>query len=546
MTHDTNPNRNRRLVKSGSKLSLLVLASRILGLIRQRTMSSFLGTGPLADAFTTAFMLPNLFRRLFAENSVTVAFIPTFNGYLEKYESAENRMAVKAEITAFLNSVFTLVSFATACVAVLGIVSAPLIIKLFFKDLADYDSAVFLTRIMFPYLFLISLAAFFQGILNGVKVFTPSGITPILFNILVISCTYLFARPFGDPAVAMAYGVLVGGFVQAVFQLPFVLKTDFSFKLITVKETLANPGTKKVLQLIGPTVIGVAAYQINDVVSTSLAASAGLGIASSLQYSLRLQELLLGIFAVSIGTVILPDFSGLAAKQDWPSFQDLLLKAIKIVALITIPATFFSLCTGEHIITLIYKSRKFDDTSVALTLGIFRFHIAGLFAIAVNRIIAPAFYAQNDSKSPTLAGIICFGVNILLALILRALMGGNGIALALTAASFVNTGLLFAFLRRNDRLSVSQLLLPALRFVLKIFAFSVIAALPLYLWGEKIYAPFAGFGQLIGQGLPLLISFIVFAAIGGLLLFTTRDKTAGVILQKAGLFKPGIQKDKEQ
>lgn len=532
MENDKNQGRNSRLVKSGSKLSLLVFASRILGLIRQMTMSSFLGTGPLADAFTTAFMLPNLFRRLFAENSVTVAFIPTFNGYLEKYHSAEDKENIKEEINAFLNSVFTLVGFASACVVIFGIVSAPLIIKLFFKDLADYDSAVFLTQIMFPYLLLISLAAFFQGILNGVKIFTPSGITPILFNLSVISCTYLFARPFGDPAVAMAYGVLIGGFIQAVFQLPFVLKTAFSFRPIRLKQTLANPGTKKVLNLIGPTVIGVAAYQINDVVSTSLAAAAGLGVASSLQYSLRLQELLLGVFAVSIGTVVLPDLSSLAAKKDWRAFEDLLLKSIKIIALITIPATFFSLFTGEHIITLIYKNRKFDETSVALTLGIFRFHIAGLFAIAVNRIIAPAFYAQNDSKSPTLAGIICFAVNIFLAFILRTFMGGNGIAFALTLASFVNTAVLFALLKRNKELSVLHLIMPAVRFIVKMLVFSSLASVPLYLLGKKIYAPFSGFGRFIGQGIPLLISFIVFAAAGLILLLVTKDKTALILLEK--------------
>lgn len=532
MQNTSNTSSSKSLIKSGSKLSVLVLASRILGLIRQMTMSSFLGTGALADAFTTAFMLPNLFRRLFAENSINVAFIPTFNGYLEEYNSAENKTYAKKEIIEFLNAVFTLVSFATACVVVSGIILAPLIIKYFFKGLADYDSAVFLTRIMFPYLFLISLAAFFQGILNGVKIFTPSGITPILFNLLVISCTYIFAKPFGNPAIAMAYGVLLGGFVQAVFQLPFVLKAGFIFKPVNLKKTFKNNGTKKVLRLIGPTIVGVAAYQINDVVSTSLAAASGLGIASSLQYSLRLQELLLGVFAVSIGTVILPDLSGLAAKKNWQAFQELLLNSIKIIALITIPATFFSLCSGEHLITLIYKSKKFDSASVNLTLGIFKFHIAGLFAIAANRIIAPAFYALNDSKSPTLAGIICFGVNILLAFTLRYGMGGNGLALALTLASFANTVILFIFLHKKRNLNMLNLILQSFKFIFKMIAFSILASLPLYFFGEKIYAPFSGFNKLIAQGLPLFISFIIFTSIGFLLLLTTKDKTANVILQK--------------
>lgn len=527
-----NDTSNKHLIKSGSQLSLLVFTSRILGLIRQMTMSAFLGTEALGDAFTTAFMLPNLFRRLFAENSITVAFIPTFNTYLEEYKCAQNKTAAKKEITDFLNSIFTLVSFATVCVVILGIIFAPLIITVFFKDIADYNSAVFLTRIMFPYLLLISIAAFFQGILNGVKIFTPSGFTPILFNILVISSTYIFTKPFGDPATAMAYGVLAGGFAQAVFQLPFVLKTNFSFTFINLKKTLENKGTKKVLRLIGPTILGVAAYQLNDVVSTSFAASAGVGIPIALQYSLRLQELLLGVFAVSIGTVILPDLSRLAERKQWNDFQELLLQSIKIIALITIPATFFSLCNGEHIITLIYKSRKFDDASVALTLGIFKFHIAGLFAIAVNRIIAPAFYAQGNSKAPMIAGVICVAINVILVIILRIPMKGDGIALALTIASFVNTIILFIFLRHNKNINIFKLIFPAIQFILKIFLFSIIASIPLYFFNEKIYAPFANFGKLVGQGIPLLISFIIFSAAGSALLILTKDPMVSVVLNR--------------
>ncbi|XTB05690.1 murein biosynthesis integral membrane protein MurJ [Treponema denticola] len=525
-------NKNKSLVKSGSKLSLLVLGSRVLGLVRQMTMSHFLGTGPLADAFATAFMLPNLFRRLFAENSITVAFIPTFNAYLQKHKDSQESEKTKKEINEFLNSIFTLVSFSTVIVVTLGILLSPLIVKLFFKNIADYNSTVFLTRIMFPYLFLISVAAFFQGILNGVKIFTPSGFTPILFNIIVISSTYIFAKPFGDPAAAMSYGVVAGGLVQAVFQLPFVLKTGFSFKFTSLAKTFSNPGTKKVLALIGPTIIGMAAYQINDLVSTSLATSAGLGIASSLQYSLRLQELLLGIFAVSVGTVILPEMSALALRKDWEAFQKVLLQAIKVIALITIPATFFSLLSGENLIILIYKSNKFDSASVKLTLGIFNFHIIGLFAIAVNRIIAPAFYAQSDSKSPTIAGIICFAVNILLALILVGPMGGNGIALALTIASVINTIILLIFLKKNKALDVKNLIFPALLFIAKIFVFSIAASIPLYFLKDKIYSPFASFGKLIGQGVPLFISFIIFAGLGAGLLLITKDRTANIILNR--------------
>ena len=162
----------------------------------------------------------------------------------------------------------------------------------------------------------------------------------------------------------------------------------------------------------------MAAYQINDLVSTALAGNAGEGIVSSLQYSLRLQELILGVFAVSIGTVLLPDLAEYAKSHEWGLFNQRLTAAMNIIAFITIPITFFSLAQGELLIRLLFRARTFDEESVKLTLAAFTFHMPGLYFIAVNRVLAPAFYAQSNSKSPTLAGIISFGVNMALAALL--------------------------------------------------------------------------------------------------------------------------------
>ena len=406
--------KDKSIIKSGIVLSLMTLASRIMGLVREMTRAAFLGTSMFADAFTTAFMIPNLLRRLFAENSISAAFIPTFKEYLQKGDGEENKKSTQE----FLSSTFTLLSFCTALVVILGIIFTPLIIPIFCKapaaDAANYGELIaayelkvsemtFLTRVMFPYLFVISIAALFQGILNGCKIFAPSGFTPVLFNLIVIIATYVLSPYTSNPARAMAIGVVAGGSIQALFQWPFIRKTGWKMTLTTLKKTFSNPGTKKVIALIAPTIIGMAAYQLNDVVSTSLANRAGEGIASSLQYSLRLQELVLGIFAVSIGTVILPDLSGLAAEKKYGEFNTMLLQAIKIMALISIPVTFYSLVNGKELITLIYKSKSFDEESVMLTLGEFRYHMIGLLFIALNRIIAPAFYAQKNPKLPTLA-----------------------------------------------------------------------------------------------------------------------------------------------
>ena len=529
-------NTKKSLLASGLSLSFFTLCSRILGLVREMTKASFLGTSKFADAFGIAFMIPNLLRRLFAENSISVAFIPTFRGYLEDSATSGKDSDEFKKTKEFLNSTITLISFCTTVVVILGIAFSPLIIPLFLdeSDSVLTAEAVLLTRIMFPYLFVISLAAFFQGILNGVKIFSPSGFTPVLFNSIVIACTYIFTplltKNAADAEIraqmaarAMSFGVLSGGCVQAIFQLPFVIKTGWFCHFTSLKKAFKNPGTKKVIALVGPTVIGMAAYQLNDVISTALAGKAGTGIVSSLQYSLRLQELILGIFAVSIGTVILPDLSGLAKTQKWENFNRLLSQAIKIIALISIPVTFYSLVCGKEIISLVYKSKNFNDESVQLTLTAFRFHIAGLFFIAMNRVVAPAFYAQGNTKSPTLAGILGLAINMIFALILIKPMSGGGIALALTLGSLANSILLFVFLKKNKQIDVKAVVGGTILYSIKMAVLSVIAAIPATLVKNATSAFFAGRGRLVEFGGTVVLTAIVFAFAGILLLLITKD-----------------------
>ena len=535
--------KSKSIVRSGLLLTLMTFASRIMGLIREMTKASFLGTGLYADCFSVAFMIPNLFRRLFAENAISVAFIPTFKDYLAKGESDENKKSTQE----FLHATFTLVTFLTACVVVLGVLLTPFIMPLFCKapeaGSADYaaqleyyllerSETAALTRIMFPYLFLISIAAFFQGILNTCGIFAPSGFTPVMFNGIVIVSTYLLAPHTSNPARAMSLGVILGGSVQAIFQWPFVMKTGWKVGVTSIKKAFSNPGTRKVLSLIAPTIVGIAAYQLNDTISTSLAKYVGPGIASSLQYSLRLQELILGIFAVSIGTVILPDLSGFANKKDWSEFNKMLLQAIKIMTLISIPITAYSLITGRELISLLYKKNQFDDNSVAMTLGVFRFHIAGLLFIALNRIMAPAFYAQKKPKLPTIAGLINFASNIILVLILSRPMKGNGIALALSVASLLNTVFLFIFMKKMESIEVGKLARGTILYALKMCVFSVIAAVPTYFVHKLTVDYFAGYSKIICYGAPIVISGIVFALIGVLELVITRDEIVRVILKK--------------
>ena len=474
-----------------------------------------------------AFLIPNLLRRLFAENSISVAFIPTFRGYLEDERD-------KKDTQAFINSTFTLITFLTSVIVVTGVIITPFIVKIFYKDTsaAIIAETTVLTRIMFPYLIVISIAALFQGLLNTVNIFSPSGFTPILFNLSVILFTIFLQNKTANPARAMSIGVTAGGCLQALFQLPFVLKTGWKVSFTSLKNTFTNPGTKKVVSLIIPTIVGMATYQLNDLVSTALAGRTGVGVVSSLQYSLRLQELILGIFAVSIGTVILPDLAGLAKKKLWDEYNQMLTNSIKIIALVCIPITFYSLITGREIISFVFKSRAFDDESVRMTLSVFVYHIAGLFFIASNRIISPAFYAQGNTKLPTLAGIISFSINIVLALVFAHFLKGPGIALALSASSVFNTLLLFIFLKKINVTGADKIAFTSLIYCVKMAVLSFAACIPVYYLHPVFVSKFIQLGRFLGNGLPLVFSAVVYFACLLVLLVITRDDILKLALGK--------------
>jgi putative peptidoglycan lipid II flippase len=471
------------------------------------TKAALLGTSALSDAFSVAFMIPNLFRRLFAEGSIAVAFIPAFKSYLLDGDAKKTKE--------FLHSFWTVLTLVVSIFTAAGIVCSPVIVKVF--HIAAYNETVLLTRIMFPFLAFISVAAFFQGILNSAGLFAPSAIGPILLNIVTIICAWTLKDTFGNPARAMAVGIIAGGFLEAAVQFPFVYKRGFTFFWTGIKSSFKNPGTIKVLKLIGPTIIGMAAYQLNDIVSTALASRSGEGVVSGLQYSLRLQELLLGIFAVSIGTVLLPDLAGYAKKHEWDVFTTQLQTACEIIALIMIPISFFFLCEGADIIRFLFLNRSFTERSVALTLSAFRFHIPGLFFIALNRVLSPAFYAQNDSASPTIAGIASFAVNIIAASVLvyfikihisdvnKINYSAGALALALSVSSAVNTVLLFLFFKN---IKVNALVKNIIRYTIKMLILSLIASLPVFFLRDKIH---------------FIISGVIFAACGALLLLITRD-----------------------
>ena len=252
-----------------------------------------------------------------------------------------------------------------------------------------------------------------------------------------------------------------------------------------------------------------------------------------------MQELILGVFAVTIGSIILPDLSGLAKREEWDSFNTMLKQAMNIIALITIPITAYSLIFGENIIIFVFKSKNFTDHSVQLTLQAFTWHIAGLYFIALNRIIAPAFYAQKQTKLPSLAGIISVGVNIVLAAILVRYYKGAGIAFALSAASFVNTVLLFVFMKNCNGIQTGSIIAHTVKYLLKITVFSMIALIPAKLLKPVVVNAFSDYNRFIAQGIPLAAGAVVFFATGFVLLWIFKDP---MLITGIDLLKQRIKK----
>lgn len=433
---------NRRLLKSTFAVSIPTLLSRILGYIRDMIQAFFLGTGVSADAFTIAYIIPNLLRRLTAEGAMTSAFIPVFTG-LKKEEKRE-------KLWKFANIFFFDLTLIMTAVVVVGIVFSPLLVKVVaygFQDVqGKTELTVLLTRIMFPYILLVSLAALAMAILNSFHKFFVPALTPVLFNICVITAAAVFAARSSAPAVVFAVGVVVGGAVQLGFQIPFLWKKGMRFKpLISFK----HPAVRKVVRLMIPGIFGAGIHQINFALSRMIASTLEGGSVSSLYYSSRVQEFTLGLFSIALSIALLPTFSDLAASRDYPGVKRTLSFSLRAIYFITIPAMVGLLVMSRPIIHILYQRGEFDASSTAMTASCLLFFSLSLPFISGVKIIAPAFYSLKDTKTPAVVAFFVMIIYISLSLVLMRPLKVGGIALALSIASVFNFLALFYLLERK-------------------------------------------------------------------------------------------------
>lgn len=464
------------LSKSMSVVAILVFTSRIFGLIRSMLIASFLGTTFISDAFTIAFKIPNLFRILFAEGSMTASFIPVFSE-IQK-EAHGNKSKESLFISRFLITALILLII----ICILGIIFSPYIVRLLYTfGTQAPELAVFLTRYMFIYLAFISLAAIFQGILNANTYFAIPSTTPILLNVIIITSLLsltnsipdeliafcvpeTFRQYIADPllfksikaAFAASTGVLIGGIIQLIFQLPLFFKIGYRF---IFPSKLHDPHITKIGKLMIPGLFGLGIYQINALVADPFVLTfLPSGCISALNYSNRLMEFTLGIFVVSLSTVMLPSLSKHTANQNKEEFIKLIHQSLKLVIFITIPATLGLIFLRIPLITLLFQSGLFKSQSIKFVADAVIFHSLGIVIIGFYRIYSSAFYALKDTKTPVKGAAISLIANLILCFILPRLMGIGGIALASTLASLANCiYLYFNLSKKDDRLKINYL-----------------------------------------------------------------------------------------
>jgi putative peptidoglycan lipid II flippase len=450
------PSKSENVMRSASVVSAAVFLSRISGLVREMIMARLFGAGQAYDAFLLGFRIPNLARDLFAEGALSSAFVPVFTKYLATKGKRE-----AAELSSLVATALLMV---VGGICVLGMIFSPQLVWLLASGFArvpgKFELAVTLTRIMFPFLLLVALAAQAMGILNALNQFGIPALSSTFFNIgsvaFGLGFGYTAGRWMGMSLIAsMAWGVVVGGAVQWLFQAPSLYRAGISYR---PRIDFAHPGLRNILRLMGPAILGNAAVQINVLVNTNFASSitdaAGHvinGPVSWLSYAFRFMQLPLGLFGVAIASATLPAISRYAALQQMDEFRLTLSRSLGMVLLLTIPSSVGLAVLGPSMIGAVYQWGRFraaDTHQTALALACYAVGLAGYSAI---KILAPAFYALNDARTPMLVSLVSILVNLAAAssMVKLAGLGHLGLALSTSAVALFGSVALFILLRKR-------------------------------------------------------------------------------------------------
>jgi putative peptidoglycan lipid II flippase len=432
------------LLKALSTVSGMTLVSRVTGLIRESLKATAFGAGLQMDAFEAAFRLPNLLRRLFAEGAFSQAFVPILAEYHRQQGSAASRLLV--------GRVGTLLALVLLGVTIAGVLAAPWLVYVLAGGFARTPGKVELTadmiRIVFPYILFVSLVSLAGGILNVYRRFAIPAFTPVLLNVAIIGAA-LFLAPHVDPPItALAWGVLIGGVAQLLFQIRPLMRLGM---LPRPALSLRDPGVRRVLLAMGPAVIGVSAAQISALINTQLAALLGDGAISWITYADRLMEFPSALLGVALGTVLLPSLSKHHSDANHEQYSALLDWGLRLAFLLALPAAVALWMLALPLVATLYQYGKFTVTDAMQTRAALLGYSVGLTALILVKILAPGFYARQVMKTPVRIAFVTVLVTQLLAVALAwpLGLGHAGLTLATSLGACVNAGLLFWLLRKQ-------------------------------------------------------------------------------------------------
>lgn len=432
----------KNITQAAGVLGVATVLSRVMGMIRDMVVSRLFGAGFATDAFFAAYQIPNMLRRFFAEGALTSAFVPIFSESLSRHGKDDARNLA--------NVCFTLLTIVMAGITLTGIFFSPQIVGLMFPGFkmvpAKLEMTVFLNRLMFPYIFFISLVALCMGILNSARHFFTPAISTVFLNIAMILSAWMLHDYFEAPITALAFGVLLGGLLQLLLQLPvlyrlgFPLRPSFSFD---------HPAVRRITLLMGPSIFGVGVYYLNITVGNILASLLPQGSVSYLYYAQRLFEFPQGVFTVSIAQAVLPSMSRQAAEGDIGALKESLAFGMRLTIFITVPAMTGLILCATPIFSLLFMGGEFDYAKARHCAEALVYYSVGLSFVALVRVIVPAFYAMKDTRTPVMTAFVAFWVNLAFSLMLMRPMLHGGLALASTVAAMCNLFLLIMLLRRK-------------------------------------------------------------------------------------------------
>ncbi len=545
--------KQKSVAKSAGIVSIAVMFSRVLGLVREVIFANFFGAGFLSDAFQAAFTIPNTLRDLFAEGALSAAFVKVFTDY-QILKSEEEAWKLASLV---LNALVVVLSVIT----ILGIIFAPYIVSVVAKGFSPEKAAltVTMTRIMFPYILFVAMAALAMGVLNTRGNFGVPASASTVFNVVSITLGLGIAywlsgggwNPPGKNEVAtdaaqwavigMAIGTLIAGASQFLMQVPSLIKVGFRFAPLL---DFADEGVRKVARLMAPAIIGTSAVQINVLVNLAFVSEIDAG-RSWLGYAFRLMQFPIGVFGVAIGTASIPVLSRLASKQNFGEFRDTLSSSIKLVFLLTLPSACGLVVLGEPIIRLIYARGAFRESDVPMTAYALAAYAIGLTGYAAIKILSPAFYALDDAKTPMIIALCSIAVNAVACYFFMDLFsnfgvtpeypngyGHVGVALATSCVALVNFfALALMMKKRIGRINGGEIFASFIKIAIASAAMSVVCWFS-YQYLTSLFAVKPFFIKLIEAFVPIILGGITFLIVAKIVGVNELNKLTSMISRK--------------